>query len=88
MYICIRKNNQLKLTTMFPIEYINEGRVTTTSTSVIVWSNMHHNKDLNNIPCGHVKTAYWQGNNIHVEMEDGWHYIYQDFSGYSSKWRN
>ena len=72
---------------MFPIEYINEGHVTTTSTSVVVWSDKWHNKNLNGPPGSHVRSAYWQGNNIHVEMEDGWHYIYEDFSGYSSRWK-
>jgi hypothetical protein len=72
---------------MFPVEYINEGRVTNTATSVSVWSDRFHSKNLNNIPCGHVQTAFWQGNNIHVIMEDGWHYIYQDFGGHASKWR-
>ena len=72
---------------MFPVEYINEGHVSNTSCSVSVWSNMHHCKDLCNVPCGRIKTAYWQGSTIHVEMEDGWHYIYTDFGCYSNKWR-
>lgn len=72
---------------MFPIEYINEGHVTYTNCSVSVYSDKWHCKNLNNLPCGRVKTAYWQGNNIHIEMEDGWHFIYQDFSGYSSRWK-
>ncbi len=34
-----------------------------------------------------VVRAYWQGCTVHVEMADGWHFVYDDFSGYSSRWK-
>lgn len=73
---------------MFPKEYVNYGRITVSGDrSVSVYSDWCHAKNLNNVPCGKVKSANWQGDNIHLEMENGQHYIYEDFSGYSSQWR-
>ena len=72
---------------MFPPEYINRGHCTFTNCSVSLWSDTHHSKNLNNLPCGHVVNAYWQGNSVHVIMETGWHYVYNDFNGYSSQWK-
>lgn len=72
---------------MFPQEYINFGKVTHTNCGVSVYEDNWHCKNLPNLPGGTVRTAYWQGNNVHVEMEDGWHYLYEGFGNYSSKWR-
>lgn len=72
---------------MFPQEYINRGQLTFTPTSVSLYSDMHHCKNLNNVPCGRVVNAYWQGSNVHVVLDSGWHYVYNDFSGYSSRWK-
>lgn len=44
-------------------------------------------KNQNNVPCGTVVRAYWQGYTVHVEMADGWHFVYDDFNGYSSRWK-
>lgn len=73
---------------MFPKEYINRGQCTWTNCSVSIWSDQFHSRNLNNIPCGRVSRAYWQGNCVHVELEDGRHYVYEDFSGYSSYWKS
>ena len=43
---------------MFPQEYINRGQCTFTNCSVSLWSDTHHSKNLNNLPCGHVVNAY------------------------------
>lgn len=72
---------------MFPSEYINRGQCTWTSRSVSLYSDAFHAKNLNNVPCGTVVRAYWQGCNVHVEMADGWHFVYDDFNGYSSRWK-
>ena len=72
---------------MFPQEYINRGQCTFTNCSVSLWSDTHHCKDLCNLPCGHVVNAYWQGSSVHVIMETGWHFVYNDFNGYSSQWK-
>ena len=77
----------MKKKTMFPKEYINRGQCTWTCCSVSLWSDMHHNKNICNLPCGKVARAYWQGNNVHVEMEDGWHYVYDDFNSCLSRWK-
>lgn len=71
---------------MFPQEYINFGKIVYSPDQVRVHSDHCHVTNLL-LPCGSVKNAYWQGNNIHVEMEDGWHFMYESFNDYSHKWR-
>lgn len=70
---------------MFPQEYINFGKVTFTNCEVSLYSDSCHAKSLCNVP-PRIKNAYWQGNNIHVELTDGWHYIYEDFNKWNY-WR-
>lgn len=72
---------------MFAPEYVNRGQCTWTNRSVSLYSDMFHSKNLNNVPCGTVVRAYWQGCTVHIEMADGWHYVYEDFGGYSSRWK-
>ena len=72
---------------MFPQEYINRGQCTFTHCSVTLWSGMYQNKNICNVPCGRIQNAYWQGNTVHVIMEDGWHYVYEDFNSYSYRWK-
>lgn len=71
---------------MFPKEYINFGKITHTYCTVSVFSDHCHASGLQ-LPCGSVRNAYWQGNNVHVEMADGWHYIIEGFGTYSSRWK-
>ena len=81
------KKENLQYKNMFPQEYINRGQCTFTNCSVSLWSDTHHCKNLCNLPCGHVVNAYWQGSSVHVIMETGWHFVYNDFNGYSSQWK-
>ena len=53
----------------------------------VLYSDAFHAKNLNNVPCGTVVRVYWQGCNVHVEMADGGHFVYEDFGGYSSRWK-
>lgn len=76
-----------KYLTMFPLEYINRGQCTWTCCSVSLWSDMFHCKNLCNLPCGKIVRAWWQGNAVHVEMDTGWHFVYEDFGTYASRWK-
>lgn len=68
---------------MFPKEYVNFGKITWTDCEVSLYSDNCHRKSLCNVPYG-IERAYWQGDNVHVELKSGWHYIYQDFNVYHS----
>lgn len=72
---------------MFPPEYIKRAQCTWTSCSVTLWSDLFHCRYISNLPSGVVARAYWIGNNVYIEMRDGWRYVYEDFENYSSRWR-
>jgi hypothetical protein len=68
---------------MFDQEYINCGKLIFTDTAVHVYKNYYDNRNLNNIPGGRIRAAYWQGNHINVVMDSGKTYVYNDFNGWS-----
>lgn len=71
---------------MFPKEYVNFGKITHTNCTVSVYSDNFHSRNLNSVPTN-IERAYWQGDTIHLEMKDGWHWIYEDFNGHSHHWK-
>lgn len=70
----------------FEDKYISFGKISFTTCSVSVWSDLFHNRNIQNIP-QRVVNAYWQGNHIIVETDEGWSYVYHNFCDYSSRWK-
>ena len=70
----------------FEKKYIDFGKVTFTSCSVSVWSDMYNCRYLPNIP-QRVVNAYWQGNHVVVETDSGWVYNYNGIKNYTSYWK-
>lgn len=67
----------------FPQKYIDFGKITFTNCSVTLYASNFDTRSLANVPCGKIINAYWQGNHVVVEREDGWVFNYDDFGNIS-----
>jgi len=72
---------------MFPDSFIREGHVVASDCSVRVFEDRYSCRFIANIPGGRIRCAYWQGNQVHVVLEDGYHYVYDDFNSMVSSWK-
>ena len=68
---------------MFPREFVDYGKVTYTNCTVHVYRSYHDRVGLL-LPCGTVLSAMWMGCNIHVQMSNGWTYVYTGLGSHTS----